>query len=199
MERLGKPAKRVLAKTVDKAASPASPSQGLVAGARRGSDGLPVLYDSECDTMIPQRVWSTWKEEGKPRELIRDLTTAEYQCLLARAQALGAALEPFPEEQHDEIEKSLAAMFGGFRSMRQTGQAALDTIDITLAVLRNFPAWAITRACLKIARGEVGLDDRYPPNDAQIHAIVEAIVKRYAEARDKITLLMSAPVETKNG
>lgn len=196
MERLGTPAKRALAKVGAKTASPATPSPGLALAAKRTSEGLPVIYDDICDRAIPQVVLSSWREDGKPQELRRPLSTRERQMLEARGLALTQALAPFTDDQRSQVEAAVAGMLSGFRSMRN---ASTDTVEVTLAVLRDFPAWAISRACLMIARNEVGLDKRFAPNDAEIHAVVQRVVKRYEEASDKIGLLLVAPVETKNG
>jgi hypothetical protein len=116
--------------------------------------------------------------------------------LEARGLALTQSLAPFTDGQRSQVEASVGAMLSGFRTMKD---ATPDTVKITLAVLRDFPAWAISRGCLMIARNEAGLDKRFAPNDTQIHDIVQRIVKRYEDASDKIGLLLVAPVETKHG
>lgn len=175
-------------------ASPATPSPGLALAAKRGFDGLPVPYDPDCDMAIPRAVLVPWREHGKPQELSRALTAMERSMLEARAFALTHALIPFMEEERHEVQAAVAGMLSGFRSMRN---ASPDTVEVTLTVLRNLPAWAISRACLMIARNEVGLDKRYAPNDTEIHDIVKSIIGRYKDAHDKISLLLSASVEGK--
>lgn len=81
-------------------------------------------------------------------------------------------------------------MFSGFRSMRQTGESVEATITITLAVLREFPAWAIKQACVGIAQGQFSdLDPNWPPNDAQIHAAANDLIaysKRRLEQTERL-------------
>lgn len=117
-----------------------------------------------------------------PFEVRRALTGAEAAVLEARAAALELALEPYGDEDRLSLEASVSAMLTGFRSMRQQGDDVESIVTITLAVLREFPAWAINEACLAIADGSAKRDDRFAPNDAEISNAVRDIVWPYQRA-----------------
>jgi hypothetical protein len=87
------------------------------------------------------------------------------------------------------------ACFSGYRAMRQMGEAARAVVDVTLAVLREFPAWAIAQACRKIVCGEAKLDRRFTPNDTEIFDIVTDVVRPYRENLRQAKALLDAPVD----
>jgi hypothetical protein len=162
--------------------------------------GVPNAWDQEADIDIPRRVHGAWKPTGGVRELRRALTPEERAKVSARRQALADALQPYDPSERKEIEIAIAAMFGGFRLMRQQGENAEAVLNVTCHVLREFPAWAIAEGCLMIAQGravdEEGkpLDRRFPPNDAQIYAIVSEIVRVYRKNLARAEGLLTAPV-----
>ncbi len=177
-----------------KAASPAMRSSTPALLAKREADGLPVMFDRECDLDLPRSVFCSWKEDDKPREAVRALTAPERAKLEARANALADALQPFGEVDANSAKASIAAMCSGFRAMRQQGDDVDSTTEITLVVLRNFPAWAIARACLKIAQGRARLDRRFAPNDADIFTVVGQVVQPYEASLGQARALLAAPV-----
>lgn len=161
--------------------------------AKREASGLPVAFDPDLDRLGRQLI-AFIEEGGRSVEIRRELTPDEKTGIQTRAAALEACLAPYAETDLEAIDSALAALFSGFRSMRQTGADVVATVTITRAVLRNFPAWAIEEACLKIARGDAGLDLRYPPNDAQIADVVRDVMKRRKSALDDAKLLLEAKV-----
>src|SRR5262249_35684538 len=64
-----------------------------------------------------------------------------------------------------------------------------------MAVLREFPAWAITQACRKIVCGETILDRRFAPNDTEVFDVVADVVRRYRENLGQAKALLDAPVD----
>jgi hypothetical protein len=164
---------------------------------KRDAEGLPVTFDLECDREIPKRVFSAWKEDRKAREIVRELSVSEHEILAVRATALEQALEPYRPVENEQVRACIAAMFSGFRSMRQVGEEMSATVEITSNVSRSLPAWAIAKACMMIARGQTDLDNRFAPNDTEIFAVVEGIVRPYREALQRAHALLSAPVETR--
>lgn len=159
-------------------------------------DTAPAMCDPECDLALPRRVYSAWTPSGGVRELVRALTPAERERLQARADALRLALLPYAAARRAEVEAEIAAMFAGFRSMRQAGAEAFATVEITARVLAHLPAWAIGRACLAIARREAGLPrPQYPPNDNEIVGVVETVMAPYRRALERAQALLAAPVE----
>jgi hypothetical protein len=154
-----------------------------------------VAFDKDVDLNIPRAVLTAWKPDGRPRPLQRVLTTGERGAVEARAAALELALAPFGQEQRATVEAAVGAMFNGFRAMRQQGDDIEYSALVTLGVLRDFPAWAIERACLKIARHEVELDARYAPNDGQIADVVREVLRPYRQAFEQASGLLRGSVE----
>jgi hypothetical protein len=154
----------------------------------------PRYFVRETDIEM-RRLFSAVRVDGRPQTIVRELTRDEHRALTERATELRATLWPYVQGERDEIEASIAAMLGGFRSMRQSEDAAADIVAVTASILREFPAWAITKACVKIAQNEAGLDPKWPPNDVQIHAIVSDIVREYRATLVNVEALLVAPVE----
>lgn len=177
------------------------PSQSLAPElpARRDAAGVPVLFDSQCDRTIPDRLVCDRDLAGVPREIRRAMTPSERAEVEGRVVALRAALQPHGEEYRAAVEAEIAAMLSGFRSMRAQGEDAMAMVEITRAVLRDYPLWAIAKACALIAQGNayaVGrrLDPRFAPNDAEIYAVVEDVVVRHRRALTQLAGLLEAKV-----
>lgn len=79
--------------------------------------------------------------------------------------------------------------------MRQRGESVDATVRVLLHVLRKFPCWAIEIACELITSGRAGLDPTWPPNDAQVHEIVESVVSEYRSLFGQAQALLAAPIE----
>jgi hypothetical protein len=155
----------------------------LALSAMRDRDGLPVWRDKEIDEDLPRALYGGWTPDPAYRQLARPMTNGERAAIEARAAALELALEPFGEEDRGRVDESVSAMFSGFRSMgRQSGDQVGATIEVTMAVLAPFPAWAIAKGCLKVARNEAGLDRRFAPNDGEVADVVKEIVRPYKAA-----------------
>lgn len=88
----------------------------------------------------------------------------------------------------------ISSMFTGFRYMRLQGWSVSAAVGITLAVLREFPRWAIARGCMKIIRREAGLDTRFSPNDSEIYAVVAGIMREHRSNLDMVRALLGAEV-----
>lgn len=194
METLGSVAKGILAAKDE--ASRASRSQNLAKLARRQADGLPVLTDQETDVEIPRRL-ICFRPSSSPVEIRRAMTASERAAIEARAAALELALRPYDDDfDRLGLEAVVGAMLSGFRSMRQEGEDAEATVTITLAVLREFPAWAIQRACITLSRGEMRSEVRFAPNDAEIADSCRRLVSIYHSALENAqSLLAAVPAE----
>jgi hypothetical protein len=159
----------------------------------------PALVVPEADSEIPSKVWSAWIPNIGKREITRVLTEGERKTLELRENTLRAGLAPDIDSQADNARSALHAMLGGFRSLRERDQDAEAAVEVLLAVLRDFPVWAIEEGCLRIAQRRTGLHDppseRWPPSDAQIHAVVSKVVEPYRETLAKTQALLAAPVE----
>lgn len=118
----------------------------------------------------------------------------ERGAVEVRVAALEVALRHHGDADRAEIEGAIAGMLSGFRSMRHGEEDAATAVAITRAVLRDFPAWAIVQACLKIARSETRCNPRFAPNDAEIAEVVREIVRPYRQAFASASLLLNAVV-----
>ena len=193
MEPIGTVVGKILAE-VDTGASRVSRLQRLARQANRNGDGGPVLLDRSVDVEIPRRLIAFRPATG-PVEIRREMAPQERGEVEARAAALELWVAPFSPDDRAEIEASIGAMLGGFRSMRQQGADLENILAITCAVLREFPAWAIKKACLKIARRETKLDGRFAPNDGEIVDVVYSLVEPYRRQLDQARALLEAFVE----
>ncbi|MTW19365.1 hypothetical protein GJ689_24545 [Rhodoplanes serenus] len=156
--------------------------------------GTPALVDLVTDYELP-RLFSAVSITGQPRPLVRALGADERSRLERRAAELRTGLGAFGAGDADAVRAALSAMLTGYRSMRQQGDEAHATVAIMARVLAEFPRWAIQRACLMVARGEAGLDRRWPPNDAEMHAIVARVVEPYRDTLARVAAMLAAPVE----
>lgn len=158
----------------------------------------PKLLDREADHDLPRKLWENWIPANGKRAIVRAFTDAELAAVQRRHTELSRGLEPFLPQQRDRIRAPLHAMLGGFRSLRESGQDAETAVEVLLAVLRDFPAWAIEEACIRIARHDIDidppLDRRWAPSDSQIYAVVTAIVQPFRKALATAQALLDAPV-----
>jgi len=167
--------------------------RALAVQAPKDEDGLPVIRDALAALPRSLVVWRPHKP-GSRASLARALSERERAALSARAAAIEIALEPFGAGEVENVEAQLLAMFSGFRAMKQQGEDAEAMVAITRAVLHDLPAWAITKACLKIARGDAELDKRFSPNDSEIREVALAVVAPYRRALRDANELLEAEV-----
>lgn len=196
METIGRAIAAVAAKAAAGVGLQPTLSIKPVLPAKRDANGLPSIADEECDIAIPRRVLSAWIPDGGQRAVIRALTAKERALVEGRAGALRDALRPFAPTEQGRVNAEIAAMFNGFRSMRQQDEDVTATVEVTRRVLREFPLWAISRGCLLIAQKKADLDPKWPPNDSQIYGVVEEIVRYFRARLVAADGLLSAPVES---
>jgi len=158
-------------------------------------DGLPVLLDKERDITIPRQLFAPWVPNKGPRAIVRALSAEERSKIKARFTTLEEALKPFIGNDESTVRASISGLFSGYRSMRQQDENAEAVVNVTMAVLREFPAWAIAQACRKIVCGETKLDRRFAPNDTEIFDIVAGVVRPYRENLRQAKALLDAPVD----
>lgn len=176
-------------------ASQPTPSTKPALPAKRDANGLPAIRDEDCDVAIPARLFSAWKPDHGPRSVIRELTGHERALVGGRAEALREALRPFQASEQGRVNAEIAAMLGGFRSMRQQDEDVAATVEVARHVLREFPLWAISRGCLMIAQRKTDLDRKWPPNDGEIYGVVEDVVEHFRKRLASAEALLAAPVE----
>jgi hypothetical protein len=102
--------------------------------------------------------------------------------------------------EEDAAIAAISSMLGGFRSLKPTEREAAAILDGIRRCLDGQPLWAIEAGCAKIHCGEAVVDGRkltrqYPPNDSEVFGVVDQIVKPYRDTLEKLTALLSAPVD----
>jgi hypothetical protein len=163
--------------------------------AKREANGLPVRLDRECDIELPRQLFAAWIPDTGPRAIVRALSADERAKIEARATALEDALKPFTRNDEHAVRADINGLFSGYRAMRQEGEDARAVVDVTMAVLREFPAWAIAQACRKIVCGKTKLDRRFAPNDTEIFEIIAGVVRPYHENLRQAKALLDAPID----
>lgn len=166
---------------------------------------LPPVRNRVTDVDIPRAAWSTWKEDGKDRQLRRALTAEERAALEARRDELAPAVVPHASRDVDRVALALTDMFGGFPSMRQRDDASVVArLDGARRVMEEFPAWAIEKACATIQQNGIWrvqdgfgkFDRHWPPSDAEIVAEVWDKLRLYGDQHRSAVELLEAAVET---
>jgi hypothetical protein len=162
---------------------------------------MPPVVNNHTDAEIPLAVWSAWTETGKPRQLRRPLTPAERGALEARHNELEPVIRPYEERDVNRVTLALTDMFGGFPSMRQRDDVAIMArIDGARRCLKEFPAWAIDKACSYIQANGVWrdgcFDRQWPPSDAEIINEVRQKFRLYGDQYRNAVALLAAGVES---
>lgn len=160
----------------------------------------PEVVNRETDILMP-RVWSSWRPANGPRQLRRALTTDERAALVRRRDELAPWVAGYEgDRERDQIALAVVDMFGAFRSVRHGGEDAVLLIDSTCRLLRDFPAWAIVKACESIQRNGVwrngAFDRQWPPSDPEIMAEVRDKMRLYGDQYRSAVDLLQAEVES---
>ncbi len=175
------------------------PGSGTGFSAPMTADRLPKILNRSTDVEIPNNAWCAWIPSAGERQLRRPLTAEERSALERRAAELAPAVAPWRPSEADFVELALSDMFGGFTSMRQTGEDLDGRLDSTKRVLAPFPAWAIVKACAGIQANGVWrdgkFDRRWPPNDAEIVDAARKEARIYADQHRSAVALLAAAVE----
>jgi hypothetical protein len=177
---------------------PPSPAAAPLAKAN-----LPPIYDRLCDREIPDRVLSAWTSSlgwsavvTGIRKLRRDFTTSERAQLGQRRFELLCAVHPFTNDQAEQVAESIHLVLGSFRTVRERGADAHDSMEVLRYLLRDEPAWAIEEGCERIADGKAsGFDFNYAPHNPAICHFIRSLVTPYRERLEAIETLLRAPVE----
>jgi hypothetical protein len=163
----------------------------------------PPVANRETDVVLPNRLWEAWHEAGKSRCLRRALTAEERSMLEARKAELEPWVSGFHESETDEITESIASMYSFFPAMGTRSDAeAVAMVARIMRDLRDFPAWAIIKACDHIrVNGLVRKEgDRYitephwPPSGPEIIHEVRQATALYGDTYRSATELLTAEV-----
>jgi hypothetical protein len=144
-------------------------------------------------------VFSSWREDGKPRGLRRELTNDERAVILRRRDELEPAVAPYQPGEVNLVAMALAEMFDGFPSMRQSESEAAARIDVMRNLLKQYPLWAIQRTCRNIQeRGyerDGKIERHWPPADSEVVGMVQAQVDLYAGTLRSAVALLEGKVD----
>ncbi len=94
-----------------------------------------------------------------------------------------------------EIGTLVAAMFLGFPTLRMGPDEAKRTAMLYVSQLREFPAWAVKKACENILQDKVsGRSADFAPSVAVVVAECRALVKDLWTERNKLASVLDADV-----
>jgi hypothetical protein len=160
---------------------------------------MPATVNRLTDVEIPNRVLSRWIETGKARKLRRPLTADERRALEVRRDEIAPYLAPYASHQTDAVVLELLEMYSGFTSMRGGEEDAAARVDAAARLLKEFPAWAILKACASIRRNGVWRDGtydrRWPPSDPEIVGAVLDEMIYYRDVHARAEKILAATVE----
>ena len=158
----------------------------------------PVRPDEGTRRLVDELATTERDEAGRMLSR-RPLTVIERQMLVTRIAELSKAVEPATNK---ELRDAVAQMLSGFPG-ESDPTAARAVVAQYVTVLKGLPAFAVRRACLKFARGEVSAEDvgmrRDPRGFAPATDLVRIVSER--EARQMMDehhvvgmLYLSAPM-----
>lgn len=154
------------------------------------SELYPPRAAPEVSALVKTIVTFRPSSSDLPVELARALSVPEREALSARAGVVARWLRP---GRQAEIARSVSGMLLGFgRSM--SVEEAMEVAAQWAHTLRDLPEWAVERACMRFARGEVRaaelgverLDVGFAPSTAQLHRVAAAISADLENERQKI-------------
>lgn len=134
--------------------------------------------------------------------LRRELTITERDALLKRGRALAATLERAPIRK---IAKLISETLSGFGSSRASAEEAEIVAAQYAVVLAGLPLWAIERACLRFAGGDVKpeeigakhIDPNFGPSSAAVKIVASKIAAPYEEDLVKVRMICGGTVAPK--
>jgi hypothetical protein len=188
---------QLVARNVGETHTPGSQPSSLPAN--RSTSTRPAIVDPLIDSDL-QRLWRDWDVRGKGVALGRALSADERFRAERRCAELEAACAPFTPAERDLVVGLLSGALGGFRALRhEDDESVVASLAILLRILAPFPLWAIEDTCLAIGSDEAVLDGKklsrsYPPNDAEVCALVKAKLEPYLDSLQNARALLAAPV-----
>jgi hypothetical protein len=150
---------------------------------------LPPFVDKFCDVELSKLV--CFKKDAGKWEVRRALSDDDRHRLEVRAEICRAVLRPFSVDEDRMVRSAIGGLLAGFRSLREYDrEAAAAQLDVTAVVLAEFPAWAIVKACLGLARQKRA----FVPNDGEIFEAVAEQVRLFRRSLENCLGLLGAEV-----
>lgn len=199
MEPIGKTLQKLASRDSRAVSAETSKKNGLLS--KRHSTSMPAILVRETDIEIPRRVWSGWLPSGigsGNRQLRRPLSDVERGLLEARKAELEPWVDGYHEQELDHVVLALMELYGGFTSMRQSGEEAAARVDSVRRLLAEYPLWAIERVCERIRKKGYwvngSLERHWPPSDPEIVEAVRIETTLYRDQFDSAVKLLAATV-----
>jgi hypothetical protein len=136
----------------------------------------------ETDRDIPDRVVAYYEGFAYHQPILRrDLRAGERIDLLRRREELLIAVgEPITKRHWDRCAGAVSSMFRGFPTMaRLNRESAVATVGVFLQEMRNYPPWAVIKACDLVRTGKADLNRTYCPTDPEFHEVVRGLIAPY--------------------
>ena len=110
-------------------------------------------------------------------------------------ELLAAMAAPTTGRHGDRCASAVSGMLNGFPAMSRLDiESALATVGGYLHVVRNYPTWAIIKACEQVRAGQAGLNTSFCPSEPEFCELVRKLVAPYAlQLRKTEALLVAKP------
>lgn len=131
---------------------------------------------------------------GSRWEIADNLTAsaAEMALLHQRQLDVGGLLHPATD---DKIKILVVAMFYGFPNLKIPEDEAKRTAAVYVSQLREFPEWAIKKACEQILQDKVsGRSPDFAPSIATLVGLCRGFVRDLQEERARLAAIIDADV-----
>ena len=86
---------------------------------------------------------------------------------------------------------ALRMVFATSKASREEREMHADLVDVYAGILNDLPSWAVTQACVEIARG-AGQSDTFTPAAAEIHNRAELLAAPQRHELSKIENILKA-------
>lgn len=157
----------------------------------------PIQRNDGSDRLIDSVV--SFRHDDGRYEIVRALTADERRQLVARRDGIAPHLATAKAAY---IVDCVLEMMIGFVGAKSSAEDAKAVAAQYAAVLHGLPPWAIKRACLRWAMGQVAPDEvgekalnrSFAPSAAQVRIIAEAIVRPHLQELVRINRTLEATV-----
>lgn len=150
----------------------------------------PTREISDLESKFSNRI----ERRGVRWEIADNLapSKAEFAALHQRHLDVTGLLHPAHD---DEIRMLVAAMFLGFPNLKISPDDAKKTAALYVSQLRDFPAWAVKKACENVLQDRVsGRSPDFAPSVATIAGICRDHVRDLAEENGRLAAIIGADV-----
>jgi hypothetical protein len=162
------------------------------------SELYPIANDPEANRLI-EGLATPERDERFNFVLRRPLTMVEKEILSARSRAI---LPHLAGAKYSKIAKAVLNLFTGLGGTSANEEDAEVIAAQYANVLSGLPQWAIDRACMRFARGEVEasevgaktLDKSFRPASSHLRIIADKIARPYYSEAKRIEMTLRGTV-----